>query len=1006
MKKYIAIQKIVALLLVAVLTLPIVNINGAYAADGASTSSPVTKFDYFSAVYPHLNDENHILKTVTYEDLVTIFNSEGSYAILFGGAWSDETQADIGFINQVAKDYGIQTIYNFDTKLDGDELQIADSSNKYAHYYVDLVNKYLTNIETLNDVAEENVSYTKDNITTVANKLQAPFLFVYNKDHVVDGESSPIIASLEKHNNDESYEWSYFNTEENVVDTEKVDAYKAQVLDVFSEIPVANYSTLTSWEFIGNAFNQTFWSENPAYNPSNPTQNTKVTIFDKADGYYDVFEHVTYHQLTQILESDGNYLILFGGSWCPNTQADIKYIGKYAKEHNIDNIYIWDTKLTAGVDVASNLHPHNNDELQVRLNNHDYAKLYGDVVSQYLTNIKTQNNSATTPTVITYQDGSGNTVTADRLQVPYLFAYNKNNSYGEDLISAPILGHVELMYSLTSSTGSNIAPDYVFGGEIANGYNNKALAIALHSLYSRLEAIPTDLEGVSPTSVNGKNGKITGTTNKALEYKLAGSDDATYLPVDGDSITNLVAGTYSVRYRAKNGYQGPVTASRLPIAPVAVAYQAGQSVEVVVPAYEGSTPTPTPVTPRPTPETSETPTPTTPVDSDIDLKVEIQITATIDKDTGEAVAVVTEKSVQDLIDHAKKVEKLGESAVIVFNVAGNTGSGYTQLTLPRNAFKDLATSTDAVVQVNVGYGTVSFEAKAIDAIQASTDQGDISIIIEKSSLTEEGQQVLGDRPVYTFSVFAGKTSISSFGGGNVHISLPYTLQANEDPNAIIVYYIAESGDLETIRGQYHTSTKTVDFTTTHFSEYIIGYNRVSFTDVSQSAWYKDAVTFLAARNITSGTTVDQYSPNAEVTRGQFIVLLLKAYGIEADENVTNNFADAGNTYYTPYLSTAKRLGITTGIGDNKFDPNSKISRQDLFTLLYRALDVLGEVPTKSTNTSVSSFSDADQIAGYAKDVFNIFVDSGVIKGNNAKLDPKGISTRAEVAQVLYNLLYQ
>jgi len=1006
MKKPNTIQKIVALLLVAVLILPIVNLNGAYAATGASTSTPVTKFDYFSAVYPHLNDENHILKTIPYEDLVTILKSEGTYAILFGGAWSDETQADIGFINQVAKEYGIQTIYNFDTKLDGDELQIADSSNKYAHYYVDLVNKYLTNIETLNDVAEENVSYTKDDITTVANKLQAPFLFVYNKDHVVDGESAPIVASLEKHNDAESYDWSYFNTAENSLDTDKVNGYKSQVLDVFSEVPATNYSTLTSWEFIGNAFNQTFWSENPKYNPSNTEENAKVTIFDKADGYYDVFEHVTYHQLTQILESDGNYLILFGGSWCPNTQADIKYIGKYAKEHNIDQIYIWDTKLTAGVDVASNLHPHNNEELQVRSNNHDYAKLYGNVVSQYLTNIKTQNNSATTPTVITYQDGSGNTVTADRLQVPYLFSYNKDNSYGEDLISAPILGHVELMYSLTSSTGSNIAPDYVFGGAIANGYNNQALAIALHSLYSRLEAIPTDLEGVSPTSANGKNGKINGTTNKALEYKLAGANDATYLPVDGDSITNLAAGTYTIRYRAKNGYQGPVTASRLPIAPVAVAYQPGQSIEVVVPAYEGSTPTPTPVTPTPVTPEPVTPAPTTPVDSDIDPKVETQIIATIDKDTGEAVAVVTEKSVQDLIDHAKKVEKLGETAVVVFNVAGNTGSQYTQLTLPRIAFNGLATSTNASVQVNVGYGTVSFDAKAIDTIQASEDQGDISIIIEKSSLTEEGQQVLGDRPVYTFSVFAGTTSISNFGGGNVHISLPYTLQANEDSNAIIVYYIAESGELETIRGQYHASTKTVEFTTTHFSQYIIGYNPVSFADVSQSAWYKDAVTFLAARNITSGTTVDQYSPNAEVTRGQFIVLLLKAYGIEADENITTNFADAGDTYYTPYLSTAKRLGITTGIGDNKFDPNSKISRQDLFTLLYRALDVIGEIPTKSTNTSVSSFSDADQIAGYAKDAFTIFVESGAIKGNNEKLDPKGISTRAEVAQVLYNLLYK
>lgn len=986
-------HKIVALLLIAVLILPIVNVSGASAASHTSGSTPITEFDYFSEVYPQLNDENHILKTITYEDLVTIFNSEGTFAILFGGAWSDETQADIGYINEVAKAYGIQTVYNFDTKLDGNELQIADSSNSFAHYYVDLVNKYLTNIDTLLDIEADNVSYTKDEQAVIAKKLQAPFLFVYNKDHVVDGESAPIIASLEKHNSNESYDSSYF-TNETGVDQAKVDTYKDQVLDVLNKAAANEYKALTSWEFIGNAFNQTFWSENPSRNPES---SAPITIFDKAEGNYDVFEHVTYHQLTQILESDGNYVILFGGSWCPNTQADINYIGKYAKQHNIDKIYLWDTKLTAGVDVASSVHPHNNEELQVRADNHEYGKLYGHVVNEYLTNIKTQNSTAATPRVISYEVNGVDT-TAARLQVPFLFAYNKDNTNGSDLKSAPILGHVELMYSLTSTSGSNIDPNYEFGNGIVDGFNNQALTTALHELYSRLEAIPTNLEGVAPTSSSNNNGKITGTNNKALEYKRSGADDSTYVAVDSNSIENLAAGTYTIRYRAKNGYHGPVTANRLPVAPVAIPYEPGQTVEVVVPSYVGggSTPPPPIVVPTPSP---------TPEDQTPDPKVEAKVTSEVDQATGEAVAAVTEKNIQELVEHAIKVEKAGESATVVFSVEGNTGASSTQLTLPRAAFKQLAGLTNTTVQINVGYGTVSFDAVSIDAIESASNQGDISVIIGKTELTEEGKEVLGDRPVYQFTVFAGTTAISSFGGGKAHISLPYTLQAGEDANAIIVYYISESGELVTIRGQYQASTKTVEFTTTHFSEYIIGYNPISFADVAATAWYKDAVTFLAARSITTGTSDNLYSPIAEVTRGQFIVLLLKAYGIEADESISNNFSDAGNTYYTPYLATAKSLGITTGTGDNKFEPNNQISRQDLFTLLYRALDVLGELPAESSQT-VLNFSDEGQVAAYAKEALQAFVANGTIQGYNDKLNPTGISTRAEVAQVLYNLLSQ
>lgn len=177
-----------------------------------------------------------------------------------------------------------------------------------------------------------------------------------------------------------------------------------------------------------------------------------------------MYEHVTYHQLKQILASDGNYAILLGGSWCPNTQAVIKYINEYAKKHNIDKVYFFDTKLDSGVTVAEpsnnsgtkgNANPHNNNELQIRTTNHPYAKLYVDLVRTYLTNIKTENNTAAKPSVISYVNELGDTVIGDRLQVPYLFTYNKDNK-DADGTNAPILGHIELMYSWT-----NIQPDYV-----------------------------------------------------------------------------------------------------------------------------------------------------------------------------------------------------------------------------------------------------------------------------------------------------------------------------------------------------------------------------------------------------------------------------------------------------------------------------------------------------------------------------------------------------------------
>jgi hypothetical protein len=44
-------------------------------------------------------------------------------------------------------------------------------------------------------------------------------------------------------------------------------------------------------------------------------------------------------------------------------------------------------------------------------------------------------------------------------------------------------------------------------------------------------------------------------------------------------------------------------------------------------------------------------------------------------------------------------------------------------------------------------------------------------------------------------------------------------------------------------------------------------------------------------------------------------MLMKAYGIAPDTNPEDNFADAGDTYYTGYLAAAKRLGISAGVGN-------------------------------------------------------------------------------------------
>ena len=104
------------------------------------------------------------------------------------------------------------------------------------------------------------------------------------------------------------------------------------------------------------------------------------------------------------------------------------------------------------------------------------------------------------------------------------------------------------------------------------------------------------------------------------------------------------------------------------------------------------------------------------------------------------------------------------------------------------------------------------------------------------------------------------------------------------------------------------------------------------------------------------------------------------------------------------LAAAKRLGISAGVGNNQFAPEKEITRQEMFTLLYNALKVIGQLPEGDSGKTLTDFTDADDIASWGEEAMTLLVKTGTVSGSGGKLMPTDTTTRAEMAQVLYNLL--
>ncbi len=176
-------------------------------------------------------------------------------------------------------------------------------------------------------------------------------------------------------------------------------------------------------------------------------------------------------------------------------------------------------------------------------------------------------------------------------------------------------------------------------------------------------------------------------------------------------------------------------------------------------------------------------------------------------------------------------------------------------------------------------------------------------------------------------------------------------------------------------------------------------NSKTFYDVPTSHWAYNAVTFVSAHELFNGTEQNIFEPGTPMSRTMLVQVLhnLENNPYQAFEKIFSdvNFDD----WFAEAVTWAAKNNLVTGYDNGNFGANDSITREQLATMLYR---YFGE--NKIVDVDLN-FVDADQISDYALKAMKWAVKHEIIqgKGNNI-LDPKGLATRAEVAQMFQNLM--
>lgn len=279
--------------------------------------------------------------------------------------------------------------------------------------------------------------------------------------------------------------------------------------------------------------------------------------------------------------------------------------------------------------------------------------------------------------------------------------------------------------------------------------------------------------------------------------------------------------------------------------------------------------------------------------------------------------------------------------------------------------------------------------------------------VQAAQLIEQGKDVLGASvsqasEMYDFALsFSAGTETMIIDHFAEPVTVMFSVPDAADPELISVFHMTGNGMFELIRGTY--SNKKISGSLQHFSLYGVLEVRKQFTDVPATHWAYETITKLAAKQIVNGTSPTAFAPAQSVTRAEFTALLVRALGLTAGG--TASFQDvAAEDWFYPEVAAAAEAGIVQGKNNNVFEPDSLITREEMVVMMMRAYSLKsGGVSTVLSG----SFSDESEIALWALEYVTKAKGLNLVQGRSAGMfEPKGIASRAEAAQLIYNLLKQ
>ena len=178
-----------------------------------------------------------------------------------------------------------------------------------------------------------------------------------------------------------------------------------------------------------------------------------------------------------------------------------------------------------------------------------------------------------------------------------------------------------------------------------------------------------------------------------------------------------------------------------------------------------------------------------------------------------------------------------------------------------------------------------------------------------------------------------------------------------------------------------------------------------YNDVkNDTSWFYPGVQYCLSYGLMSGMGNGSFAPGEYTTRAQVAQIL---YNLHGNPEVSGGtpFTDVPEgAWYQKAVTWAHSVGIVNGVTATTFSPNANITRQDFVLMLMRYLNNVRMVDRTWTPDDLSRFADAGSVGSWAldamKDAVAINAISGAPVDGRLYIQPARNATRAEAAKIL------